>query len=218
VHLPELAQRIHVSGYYIQVAGAPHLGAVNAALERVALGDERAFLTSFGGPGPSRGLDHDLTYRAAPDTRLLSANRLVVSALVPVLKLVGTGNDGAYWLSITIRVPSGKAVKLTDLFTSPPRALRAIALSAEHLLTAGNACVRGSLAYPPLGYRAGFRASIVNYRHFALIRGGLAFGFDINRVAGSSCGRVEVTVPYSAVQTDLSPLGQTLVTAVTHPR
>jgi hypothetical protein len=193
------------------------LTAVNGALRRAAIGDERAFLASFGGPGPSRGLDHDLIYSAAPKRGVISASTSLVSALIPVIRLIGTGNDGSYWLSVTVRVPSGRAVGLDDLFTHLHVALRHLSIGARKVLLATNRCVRGSLAYPTLDYQAGFKPVAANYSHFALSPTGVVIGFEINQVAGSSCGRVKVTVPYSLVRADLSPIGERLIAGALHP-
>lgn len=218
VRLPRIFRSLHVRGTYVQVSGGEvDLEAVNAGLRGAVVENERYFWNAHGGArldrlhGPmSYGI-----YQASPLLRLTSASSVVVSAMVPVLAPPPAGDDGAYWFSITIDVATGRRVGIDDLVTPVAPALKAVAGAARKRMAVIDACVRGSLAYSSF---YGFKPTLDHYRHFALTPNGLAIGFDIDQVTGSSCGRREVTLPYSVVRPYLNSLGRRLVGGIRRPR
>ena len=215
------------SGTYPQVSGRKvRLEAVNAALRNAVLRAQRAYAAFVrreymrSQPELFRpGYRYSGTYRTSPRPSLISASTVVVSALVPVLEVLPGGTAGETWLSVTVRVPSGAPVGIRGLFSQPGRGLRALAAAVRRKVLATNSCVRASNRGPGGAINArGFAPTARNYRYFALTATGFAVGFPIDQVGGSSCGRVEVTVPYSVVRPYLSNLGQRLVAGVRRPR
>ncbi|MDQ2910781.1 MAG: hypothetical protein M3R39_07180 [Actinomycetota bacterium] len=120
--------RYDTKGAYPQARGRNlDLKAVNAALREAVLADQREYApyarkNSIGTAKRYRGV-----YQTLVDRRMLSASTVVVSALMPVTELYPGGSLGKGWLSVTVRVPSGTAVSVSDLFSDRLRGLRALA-------------------------------------------------------------------------------------------
>ncbi|MFN2617627.1 MAG: DUF3298 domain-containing protein [Thermoleophilaceae bacterium] len=155
--------------------------------------------------------------------RLASASSVVVSVLIPDFFMFVCGNgDGEGWQSVTLRVPSGSGVGIRDLFVDPTRGLRALADLVRTRMLRTNRWVR-SVAhnddpYVRRSYLRGFNPTARNYRYFALTIRGLVIGFPTEQVTPPPAGRVRTTVPYSAIRTYLSDLGNALVAGVRSPR
>jgi hypothetical protein len=143
---------------------------------------------------------------------------VVFSALVPTITLLPSGNDGTWWLSMTIEVRGARRVTLAGLFMRPSLGLRVLANAAKQRLIGANLCVRRSYAGNGSLASSGFRPTVGNYEHFALLPNGLAVGFPVGQVSAPICGRTEVTVPYSIVRRYLSRLGLQLIQGVRKPR
>ena len=191
-----------------------NLKPVNAELRRAVLADEHRFAQGVPRVDPRTAPG---VYETSPRRSLITASTVVVSALIPTLTLYPAGNDGAWWLSTTVRVADGRRVEIADLFARPTRGLSALAVAARSELTAANACVRGSIADRRTGLANGFLPTTHNYRYFALTTKGLAVGFPLGQVGFPICGRAEVTVPYSVVRPYLGPLGRELIQGVRRP-
>jgi hypothetical protein len=109
-------------GTFPQVRGASiDLHAVNKALRAAVLADQGAYAPYARKEKPQVTYPKDNgVYRTRVDRDLLSASTVVVSALMPVTEeLFPDQHDGDGWLGITIRVPSGTRVAITDLFADP---------------------------------------------------------------------------------------------------
>lgn len=160
------------------------------------------------------------TYSVSPEARWMSASTRVVSALIPVRALPPGGTDGDGWMSMTIRFPSGEAVRLRDLFADPQTGLTALADAVRRRGLAQNKCIRLSVRSPMTGNISlqGFLPTDAHYRFFALTPTGLAVGFPNGQVAFSGCGRVAVTVPYKLLTRYLSRDGRDLIAGVRKPR
>jgi hypothetical protein len=143
-------------------------------------------------------------FRTVIDRRYASASTVVVSALLPLTEEVFPGqNGGDTWLGVTVRVPSGVRVKVTDLFSDSRQGLRVLArASVDALRGDARVCVR---EYPFLS-----RPTVKNYSTFALTPSGLAVGFPEH----AACYRLAATVPCAALRPYLSKLGVALTTAV----
>lgn len=196
--------RYDTEGTYVQVRDRSlDLSRVNAALRQAILADQRAYA-----PSARRYATDAQRYRGvyatSVDRRLLSASTVVVSALMPAVKLYPGGNEGRGWVSATVRVPSAKAVQITDLFARPTRGLRALALAWKARIrgTPVAACVR---IIP-----SSFRPTAHNYRFFALTARGLAIGFW----QPPACDRLHATIPYAVLRPHFSELGATLIRGV----
>jgi hypothetical protein len=206
---------INTSGTYPQVTRpGMNLKPVNNELRQAVVLDERRFAKGVPrvDPRTSPGV-----YETSPKRSLITASTVVVSALIPSLRLYPAGNDGAWWLSVTVRVADAHRVDISDLFAKPIRGLSALAAAAKKELTATNACVRGSITDRRTGLASGLLPTAHNYRYFALTTKGLAVGFPLGQVGFPICGRVEVTVPYFDLQSYLSPLGRKLIQGVRRP-
>ena len=204
--------RYDTHGTLPQFAGAD---GVNAYLRAVVLDDQRKYAVAarkvVGWLSPSfegRGL-----YETGVVPRLVSGSTEVASALFPVRALYPGGNDGDRWLSLTVEVPTGRIVEIGDLLR--PGGLARLAAAARARLLATNACVaRGERSL----LAEGTSPTAENFGHFALTPAGLAVGFKLGQVAGSTCGAAQATVPYAALAPSLSPLGKRLVAGVHAPR
>ena len=164
-------------GTYPRVSGhGIDLRRVNAALRNAVLAEQRryarvALADEASNPDPIR-MGYKGLFETATVPRLISANTVGVSALIPVDEIFPGSHEAGYWLSVTVLVPSGTRVRLPDLLTSPGVALRAIAAAARKTLVGENRCVRETLAGDPILQR-GFAPTLENYRHFALTARGL---------------------------------------------
>ena len=202
-------KRYDTSGTYPQVSGASFdLSAVNRGLREGVLADQREYApsarkNSVGRPKEWRGI-----YRTSVDRRLTSASTVVVSSLMSATKLYPGGNEGNTWVAVTVRVPSGAPVRITDLFARPAQGLRVLARAwkAQVRRTRMWRCV----TVAPSDYLP----TAKNYRYFALTVGGLAVGFWQE----PACNRLVATVPYRVLRPSLSALGRRLVAAVRRPR
>jgi hypothetical protein len=205
------------SGTYPQVSSRGlDLRAVNATLRDAVIDDERAFV----GP-PSCRPTHMVkgTYRTLPRRSLMSASTRVVSFLIPLLGLVGGGNEGQRWISVTARVPSGARVSFLDLLGNHD-ALEPVAAVIRRGTLRDNVCVRNAVALPGgdgRRYADGLAPVAENFKDFGLTPAGLSIGFPNDDVTGAVCGRIEVTVPYQLIEPYLSSLERELVAAVRPP-
>jgi hypothetical protein len=205
-------------GSFPQVSGgsAP-LTATNSALRQIVLSDEEQFAVSArkhaqipGIPmGPGLGL-----YQMTPQRQLISASSVVVSALVPTLMYYPGGTPNATWLSETVEVPSGKSLSLSDLFTDPSAALKAIATASRTKLLASNSGLKSQLEYLQKTHQVfgGFAPTRGNYQYFALLRSGLAVGFPAYQLLGP--GRTELVIPYTVIRPYLNRLGARMLAGV----
>jgi hypothetical protein len=193
------------------------LSRVNVVVRRVVLDDERRFRARalHVDPRTAPGV-----YNTSPDLRLVSASTVVVSVLLPAVKLYPSGNDGASWISVTVAVATGRAIGIADIFEDSARGLHALAAEAYNRLRATNTCVKGSVDDRILGrdFSRGFQPTAANYKYTALLPRGVTVGFPVGQVAAPACGRVSVRVPYSTVRPYLNDLGRALIRGVRRPR
>lgn len=193
-------------GAYPNVRGSSARAArTNIALRRALVMDQRRYARSARLQSPQNGAG---IYETSIDRGLTSASTVVVSALMPALKLYPGGSDGQTWASATVDVRSGRTVSLRQLLGSPSLALRVLAREWKTRL-------RGTALWPYVAKNtASYTPSFEHYRHFALTPRGLAFGFR-REPAGS---RFAAVIPYRLVHPYLSPLGRRLVAGVRRPR
>jgi len=213
--------RYRTSGTYPQVsANGLNLKAVNAAIRNTVLDDQRRFARLARRQPPAPPQVGSGIYSAAPESKLISASTVVVSALIPATRLFPGGTDGQGWLSVTIDVPRAARVNTPSMFAEPSRGLTALGIAVRKRVVSSNRCVRDALNDRVLGrqFAAGFAPTASHYRYFALTPTGLAVGFPIGQVASPVCNRVQAVVPYSVVRPYLSALGEKLVAGVRQPR
>lgn len=204
--------RYDTRGMYPRVHGDNrNLVAVNAALLAAIRSDQAAYAPSARRYARTAGKSCRGVYETRVDRRLLSASTVVVSALLPATTLYPCANTGKGWLAVTIRVPSGAPIRITDLFTNPSRGLRVLADAWKSRVRSADPelwrrCVRIVLSQ--------HRPTARNYRYFALTTRGLAVGFP----QAPGCNRYQAAVPYASIRPYLSDLGATLVAGVRRPR
>jgi hypothetical protein len=202
--------RYDTSGTYRQVrGGSPDLRAVNRALRAAVLADQRAYAAYARREKPRDAYKEHGVYQTGVDRNHLSASTIVVSALMPLTREVFPGQHGGDgWLGVTVQVPSGTRVTITDLFARPRKGLPALATAYKARLRRiyGDPCLR---LYP-----RDYTPKVANYSAFALTPRGLAVG----TWEDTSCYRVAAMVSYSALLPYLSPLGKELVAGVRRPR
>lgn len=194
------------SGAYPNVRGSSKTVArTNIALRRVVVRDQRSYAPLARRHSVLNGAG---IYETAIDRGLTSASTVVVSALIPALKLYPGGNDGQTWISATVDVRSGRAVSLPQLLANPSLALPVLARDWK-------ARLRHTMLWAYVAEdAAGYTPSFAHYRYFALTPTGLAFGFG--QEPGGS--RFSAVIPYRLVHPFLSPLGRRLVAGVRQPR
>jgi hypothetical protein len=204
------------SGTYPRVSGKnSNLRAVNATLRNAVLADQRAWepiarsaradlVHRATGRWRARGV-----YRTEVVRRFSSASTVVVSALIGVTRApTHYLLRGAEPLTVTVRVPSGRRVAITDLFEDRSKGLRELAAIARAQLRRGGfgQCLdRNPSLYSP---------SARNYRNFVLTPRGLHVQFE----RAGYCGPVGATVAYDRLRELLSSLGGKLVAGVRKPR
>ncbi len=202
--------RYDTGGTYLQVRSDRFdLRAVNAALLAAVVDDQRAYEPYARREKPLVAYKENGVYRTSVDRRYVSASSVVVSALMPLTQEVFPGQHGGDgWLATTVRVPSGRRVTITSLFTNPREGLRALATAARERIrrTEGSFCLHG--------YPGDYTATAKNFREFALTQHGIAIGFWEDE----ACYRLAVNVPYDAMRRYFSKLGMTLVAGVRAPR
>jgi hypothetical protein len=203
--------RYDTRGTYPQVRGGTlDLRAVNNALREGVLADQREYAPAARKGSIRSAKWYRGVYQTSVDRRLLSASIVVVSALLPATKLYPGGNNGRTWVAVTVRVPSGVPVRLSDLFVEPARALPQLAKAFKAEVRRTEPVMWPCVANFPSDYLPTAR----NFRHFALTPRGLALGFW----QVPACNRLQATVPYSIVQPYLSKLGAALIAGVRAPR
>ncbi len=202
--------RYDTSGAYPQVrGGGRNLSAVNAALRAAVLADQRAYAPYARREKPRVAYRAQGIYRTTVDRRYLSASSVAVSALLPLTAEVFPGQPGGdRWLAMTVRVPSGTPVKVTDLFQKPDQGLRVLARAWKERIrrTDARPCLRA--------YGMVYSVSAANYRAFALTSEGITVGSP----EVGACYRLVATVPYAVIRPYLSKLGSTLIAGVRRPR
>lgn len=201
--------RYDTSGTYPQVrSGGVDLRAVNGALRAAVFADQRAYAPYARREKVRVAYRERGVYRTAVDRKLVSASTVVVSALMPLTREVFPGQHGGDgWLAMTVRVPSGVRVTITDLFANPELGLRVLARAwkARIRRTSAAPCVRT--------YSTVYRPSVENYGAFALTPAGVAVGsWEVG-----ACYRLVTTVPDRILRPYLSKLGAKLVAGVRAP-
>jgi hypothetical protein len=211
-------------GKYPQLSGGPQLDLrrVNRELRQLVLHEEQwyarvARLEEVQAPDSIR-LGYKGLFATPPNGRWMSASTGLVSVLLRLDEIFPGGHDAGSWLALTMRVPSGLRVVLGDLFARAAAGYRALAGAVRKRLVATNQCLRESVARGNPGgapaYATGFAPTAANYRHFALISGGLAIGFPAGQVASVVCNAIVTVVPYAVLDRYWSALGRTTIAAV----
>jgi hypothetical protein len=207
------------SGSFPQVSsGSMNLDGVNAALRGAILADQRAYDKT----APAKKIPHGTTgiYRTGTNPRLISASTLLVSALIPDLELYPSGNDGAGWIEVTVRVPTGRLVEPLQLIAHGRRGVRAFeAAVGRYARESGHGIARIAYQQAAAGdfdFRVLRPSSSLTFWYLALTPAGLAVGTP-NYVIPPAAGRIHVVVPYARLRPYLSILARQLIADVRPP-
>lgn len=197
-------------GTYLQVTGrSPEARAANAALRAAVIADQRQFVMRVRSDRQTLPRRDVAIYTTVLVNRYLSASSVVVSALLPATRETFAGQHGGDgWLGITVRMPSGDRVTLSDLFRDPNAGVHALASAWKVRIRASRDGAQCLHLYPD------YAPTLGNYREFALTPRGITVGINEDE----ACYRLVATVPYTAIASQLSPLGQTLSAGVRSPR
>ena len=226
VKIPPLpVERYRTVGAYPRIGGDGRLlTRVNAALKRAVRRYETLYARAARIEERHTHLWGFFSFNSALEQ--VSASSIVVSALIPTNKVFPGGTGGAAWFSVTVVVPTGRQIKLLNLFARHRRGLAALADSVKRriLTLRGQTpsqrqqyqCVRRSFHFSPLGLKP-LAPKSRNYRFFALTPKGLTVGFTQGQIASPVCGNPWIIVPYSAIRPYLSPLGSTLTNGTRYP-
>lgn len=233
VRIPPLkAPYYHSSGSFPQISASrmnlSTIAAVNVSLEKSLSSAENSYAVEARqeenqqeaiGVTSAQELSDPGIYQVAPNPHFISATEVVVSALVPVLELYPGGTEGSVWLSVTLRVPSGQPVDISDLFSNRERGLQGLAAEVQSQFAASRTCgVSKTLTYAERSLLLqGSAPTAKNFKDFALTPRGLMIGFTQGQVCPLAYGRTSVTVPYSDLSKYLSSLGQRLVAGARPP-
>jgi hypothetical protein len=189
-----------------------HAGASEAALnERLRSVVEQGITEAEASVRPTSGrFAGGGEFGIIPDRSLISANSVLVSALLPVTASRPYGTGSPYWLSVTITVSSPRStVSISHVITAAGFGLLAKSLRAR---LEGNRCVE-QLASKELSRATAPMAS--SFRQFAMLPSGLAVGFPASANGPLyECGSPYVVIPYSQIAGAMSPAGKALAEAV----
>jgi len=199
------------SGVYPQVTHARmNLGKTNRALRRAIQNDQRAYAPSARKETSFNKVYYG-EYSTSLDRRLMSASTVVVSVLMPVLRLFPDGIEGKGWLSVTVDVASGKTVSIEELFTDSVLGVRILAGAWITKARSGQKDMWEHCIKPRLSTH--YKPDDEHFRYFALTPRGVAVGFRQE----PACHRAIEVVPYAIISPYLSTLGRKLVAGVRSP-
>ena len=211
--LPKLPGELYVTrGKLVQLKGKGRdLRRANRAIRDGITTDQKKFIhETRQAHGASRPAKRGV-YLVAPDRRLMSASSRIFSALLPSIHRPPGNQHGKDWIGITIAVPGGDALRLSDVFVTTSSNLKSlIALASEQLR-------RSDAAYwsfcGPKKWPSFFRPTDRGLADFALLRDGVAFGF----AQPPACTRSNVIIRYSELRPLMTELGKLAARQVRDP-
>lgn len=141
---------------------------------------------------------------------VLTANRELISLLVPITRLFPGGTEGSGWISKTLTVPSGKPVALSEVVTSWMDFTGALSSKSNVVARCGGR----KLSQPLIaGIIRAVQTMATPPTHFALSASDLVLGYSNGEVAALSCSRVSIAIPYRVASPYFTRLGRTLMAA-----
>jgi hypothetical protein len=193
-------------GTYAQVQGPGDLRRVNAALRRIVTSDQAAYTKFARRAARESGRNARGGYATYVDAKTTSASRAVVSVLMRAIHLSPAGSHGGVVVSGTVKVPSGRRVGITQLFSDSARALPVLSREFKRAYRAQHPSLAGCLENVSL------KPIPDTFRDFALLPDGLAVGFG-----DYDCSWIIATVPYSPLRPYFNHLGRMLRHAARRP-
>ncbi|MEU7971010.1 RsiV family protein [Micromonospora sp. NPDC049089] len=194
VPLPPYGDGFSSGGEYVQVAGLADGRRVNDALRQLVL-EDMALAQQSAPPKALRPDEYPGEYVIRGAAADLAATSSFVSVMIPASFGLPNGNPQAYWLALTVRVPSGEPVRFTDLLADPTAAFTTLAQVVKRRLRADPCVGEDFDRLPP---HAEWDTA-EPYRDFALIDGALVLGYGKYQVGAGACGSVRVVIPWSEV-------------------
>jgi hypothetical protein len=213
---PVRAQGYDTRGVYPQVRAAGlRLGSVNKSVRNALVTDQRKFVRSMRATRRAVETGHPALpqwrglYATHPRPDLISASSVVVSTLIPIVRAAFRGQSGSRgWLAITVLVPSGRRISISQIFADSKVGLRRLGdLWRAGLPPEERQCIASGAfgRYAPTPHF---------FRNFALLPNGIAIGVSTSGYCGAWSG----TVPYDDLGPYLSALGRELVSGVRAPQ
>ena len=141
-----------------------------------------------------------------PIPRLIFANSILVSMLLPAFDRRPYGVSNPFWVSVTLEMSSphqnigiGDLIKASG-FPSLAKTLRQ-RLERNKCMMVLNKNYLATVTAPRLA----------SFQQFALLQTGLAIGFpSSSSFPPYNCGAFDVIIPYSEIASDMSPVGKAL--------
>ena len=206
---PSFGQGFTTDGDYVQVSGMNGLEAVNAVLKNLIVQDQQNDQTTNLDYINQCRISQECSYASGSSLGqlFLSLSSSVVSVLIPTsVNYGGVSNES--WVSATLSTQNAQPITFADLFSDTSQALTGISDAARSELLATNNCV----ATDPSALNQGLDpTNPSNFKHFALSPSGLTIGFDRYQLGIGACGGPSVTIPWSQLQSYLSPYGSRIV-------
>jgi hypothetical protein len=203
---PPFGQGFTTDGNYVQVSGMNGLEAVNAVLKNLVVQDQQNdqtinpdYMTQC------RNKTADCWYSSgSTDGQLvISASSSVVSVLIPTsVNFGGVSNES--WVSATLSTQTSQPITYADLFSDTSQALTGISDAARAELLATNNC---AISDPSALNQGLDPTNPDNFKHYAISPSGLTIGFERYQIGIGACGGPSVTIPWSQLQSFLSPNG-----------
>lgn len=182
------------------------------ALRRLVLDD----LASAQRSAPPKSLQPDEypgEYMIGGASADFAASGSVVSVMIPASFGLPSGNPEAYWLALTVRVPSGEPIEIADLFEDPSAAFAVLKGFVEKRLRT-DPCIGNDFdRLPP---RVEWDTA-EPYSNFALASAGLVLGFGKYQVGAGACGSVRVSLPWSELNQVLTAEALSWVASLLQP-
>lgn len=212
VVVPTMSAEFNPTGTYPQITGQRGLEKVNAAIRDAIVADQnRLWERRDTYAEYAKGEKGD--YFILDEGRYVSASSAIVSILLPVNQSLPGSRHSSSWVSVTVVVPSGDRVELTDLLLDPVKGLDFVARATiEHYLADSESCVYANMISG--GPISGLDPTIDNYGRFALMPSGLVIGFEAGQIAGMACGSQVATIEWRDLEPYLSERGASLVSAL----
>jgi hypothetical protein len=192
----------------VSVVGLPDGAAIAAALQRpatTALADYTKFAASGGpctGPACARG-DFQANFTTSRADSVVVSGTWTISTFYP-----GGAHPSTQLTAVIVDATSGASIAPSQLFVgSSLKALAALTATAAKTKLDAIGCTFGE---EQAGLAAGVAATADNYVGTAIGRTGLLIGLSQGQVAAEACGTIDVAVPWTAVQSQLSSIGARL--------
>jgi hypothetical protein len=192
----------------LSVVGLPDDAAISAALQRpatTALADYVKFAATGGpctGPVCQRG-DFQADFTTSRADSVVVSGTWTISTFYP-----GGAHPSTQLTAVIVDATSGASIAPSQLFAGS--SLKALAAITAKAATAKLDAVGCNVDQEQAGLADGVAPTADNYVGTAIGRTGLLIGLSQGQVAAEACSTVDLAVPWTAVQSQLSSIGARL--------